>query len=49
VRAIGEELERAKAQPAPKKFAELVALVYEHAIQAGAVDPGYVRKLIRLL
>lgn len=49
IRAVGEELERVKKEPGAKKFSELVAITYEHAVKTGSVDPRYVQSLIRLL
>ena len=49
IRAVGEELDRAKAQPGAKKFAELVAVTYEHSVSTGHVDPAYVRNLVKLV
>lgn len=49
VRAVGEALEKAKIQPGSTKFAELVAMVYEKAAQAGHVDLAYIQRLIQLL
>jgi len=49
VRAVGESLEKAKIQPGSTKFAELVAMVYEKAAQAGHIDLAYVQRLIQLL
>lgn len=49
IRAVGEELERAKKEPGAKKFSELVAIVYENAVKTGSVDARYVQSLIRLL
>ena len=31
------------------KFTELVALSYEHAIEAGSIDAAYVRRLVKLM
>lgn len=49
IRAVGEEIERADAKPGPKKFAELVAIVYEHSVETHGIDPEYIRKLVGLL
>ena len=49
IRAVGEELERAGVEARSKKFSELVAIVYEHAVKTGSIDPAYVQRLIRLL
>jgi len=49
IRAVGEELDRAKVEPGAKKFAELVAVTYEHSVGIGHVDPAYVRSLVKLV
>ena len=49
VRAVGEILEQEKIRPAPAKFAELVAMVYEQSAAAGRVDLEHARRLIKLL
>lgn len=49
VRAVGEALDRAQVKPSSKKFAEIVALVYEHSASAGRVDQAYIQHLVSLL
>ena len=49
VRAIGDILEHEKVRPPPTKFAELVAMVYEHSAKNGRVDLEHARRLIKLL
>lgn len=49
VRAVGEELGRHKITLSSQKFAELVAVVYEHAVSAnGKIDSVYISKVIKL-
>lgn len=49
IRAVGEELERVNAKPSTKKFAELIAIVYEHSVETHGIDAQYIRKLVGLL
>lgn len=47
VRAIGDAL--GERQITPAKFAELVALYYEHCTTRGSLDPAHLARLLKLL
>lgn len=49
VMAVGAALEDAEMQVAPRKFADLVALVYEEAVVKGTVEEGFVNRIVRLM
>lgn len=50
IRALADEIERAKIEISSKKQFELVALVYEHAVNAGGkIDPAYVQRVLKLV
>jgi hypothetical protein len=46
---VGEQLAKADAHPSTAGMAELVPLVYDDALLKGAVDPGFVSRVIILV
>jgi hypothetical protein len=49
VSLLGASLEEEGVKLPPPKFAEVVALLYEHAIQAGVLDEGYMQRIVNLV
>lgn len=49
VRAVAAAVRDAKVQPSPDMYADLVALVYEHAKLRGQVEEQFVNKIVRLI
>ena len=49
VRAVAAEIRDAGLKPKPELFGKLVQLVYENAKTTGAIDEGFIRKLLELM
>lgn len=47
--SVGAALEDARIALSPPRMAELVGLVYEHAVEHGSVDDSYVARLVKLI
>ena len=47
--AVQADIARARLAPSPEKHAEVVALVYEHCLAAGELQPGVVERYIKLI
>lgn len=49
IKLIGASLEEAGINISPSKFADLVVMVYEKALQSGEPDEAFIKQLIKLL
>lgn len=49
VREVGDALEQQGKPANPAKFAELVALYYEHCVLSGRPDPSHLNRLLKLI
>ena len=47
--AVQVEIARARLAPSPEKHAEVVALVYEHCLPSGELQPGVVERYVKLI
>ena len=49
IRAVTASVKDAKVKVSPERFADLVALAYDHSAAAGGVDEKFINRLVRLL
>ena len=49
IKMVGAALEEAKAQVAPTKFSDLVAMAYEEALRYGQPSEEFIKRLIKLI